>query len=153
MTLILSPAAGRDTRVPIERAVVDRVAASRPRETYLVVRFERADGRASVHHAWTDGGEVLGARIDAVATARGMDGLDWLAVTARHEETSVEGRMVVTEYRLRAVLADVEAGRGALPDERRDLTDALAAYCDTTGRAVAIGAWCRVGPAAVDATP
>lgn len=114
--LVLAPTG--DAR-PVEKAAVDGIADGCPPETYLWIEFHRPDGGVRIWHAWTDGGQPLGERVDQLALGAGLDAADWLHIGDRHCEHSERGRIRVQAYALRPVLADVQAGERG-PEERRE---------------------------------
>ncbi|MCP9209633.1 hypothetical protein [Streptomyces cucumeris] len=117
-------------------------------ETFLWINFHRPDGGVRVWYAWTDGGTVLGDRIDGLALATGLDFADWLHIGDRYCEHSTRGRIAIQAYALRPILADVQNGvRG--PEDRRDgLRRVIACAAAKTGQTPRPGVprWLGVGP-------
>jgi hypothetical protein len=133
---------------PVEKAAVDGIVDNFDPETFLWINFHRPDGGIRVWYAWTDGGTVLGDRVDSLALAAGLDCADWLHIGDRHCQHSTRGRIAIQAYALRPILADVQNGvRG--PEERRDgLLRFIACAAAETGQTPRPGVprWLGVGP-------
>jgi len=137
-------------REPIERAVVDDIAAEHDPETFLWIVFRRPDGGARVWYNWTSGGDRLGDHIDVLATARGMDAADWFAITRRHLSEHTHGRIRIHAHPLRPILADVQTGRGddgTVRDELGRVAAVHAAYAGyPTPPVPLVPRWVGTGP-------
>lgn len=148
-TIVLTPTS--DAR-PVEKAVVDGIAAGFEPETHLWIVFRTPEGGARVYYAWTVGGDTLGDRVDRETAARGFDLADWLFVPSRYRTEHVRGRVTTQAYPLRPILADVLAGRRADETDRARTMGILDAACDLKGRprptmSDFLGPWGGVGPA------
>ncbi|WP_328434523.1 hypothetical protein [Streptomyces sp. NBC_00425] len=137
-----------DDRSPVERAVMGSVLAGHEPEMYLGFCFYRPDGGARVWHSWTRGGDVLGDQVDQLALAAGMDSADWLHIGDRHCTTSHRGRIRIEAYRLRPVLADVQAGERSPEDRRAGIRRILDCAAEQTGTTIPAGVprWVGFGP-------
>ncbi|WP_019061605.1 hypothetical protein [Streptomyces prunicolor] len=142
----LSPATDRR---PVEQAVVRDALSGEPPETLVVTDIPQPDGLL-VYPAWTDGGDVLGDRIDRLALARGVDGWSWIEILHRHARTTHRGRITIRAYPLRLVLADVERGYRGDETHRAGLARLLADEAARHGLpplpAPGIPEWGGVGP-------
>ncbi|MFJ4787629.1 hypothetical protein [Streptomyces sp. NPDC088794] len=136
------------SRKPVELAVIDSIASQQEPETFLWIVFYRPDGGATIHHAWTGNGAVLGDRIDHLALAMGLDCADWLHITDLHCQQSTRGRIAISAYALRPLLADVQHVTRC-PELRRDgIRRVIACAAETTGQTPRPGIprWTGVGP-------
>ncbi|WP_329347235.1 hypothetical protein OG226_00400 [Streptomyces sp. NBC_01261] len=142
----LSPATDRR---PVEQAVVRDALSGEPPETLVVTDIPQPDGLL-VYPAWTDGGDVLGDRIDRTALARGVDGWSWIEILHRHVRTTHRGRITIRAYPLRRVLDDVERGYRGDETHRAALARLLADDAARDGRpplpAPGNPSWVGVGP-------
>ncbi|MER7971034.1 hypothetical protein ABTX35_18905 [Streptomyces sp. NPDC096080] len=137
------------SRRPVELAVVDSIAAGHEPETFLWIVFPRPDGGATVRYAWIGDGAALGDRIDHLALATGLDCADWLHITDLHCQQTARGRIAISAYALRPVLADVQRGTRC-PEGRRDgIRRIITCAAETTGQTPRPGVprWLGVGPA------
>jgi hypothetical protein len=134
---------------PVEKAVVDGIAADHDPETFLYMMFRRPDGSCQVWYAWTDGGHRLGDRIDQVALAAGLDCADTFHITRRHFTKHERGRIQVEAHPLRPILADVRTGVRA-PESERDAIRRLFRDAENPGQHAEavkpLPRWLGVGP-------
>ncbi|MEV0090397.1 hypothetical protein [Streptomyces sp. NPDC050738] len=140
---------------PLEDALVHSIAAGLPRETFLWITMAQPDGGVRIRYAWTDGGTILGDRVDLLAIAEPLDATDWLHITDRHVESHHRGRIRTDAYPLRPILADVASGVRA-PDERRDaIRRVILAAGHLSGQrpTTLTPPWFGVGPALLGAAP
>ncbi|MYW00213.1 hypothetical protein [Streptomyces sp. SID3343] len=136
---------------PVEKAVVDGVATDAAPETLLWFAFRRPDGGSRVWYAWTAGGDVLGDRVDRLALETGLHGADWLVITGDHADVAERGRVLITTYPLRPILADVQAGRRDPGAAGASLRRFLNEYTHRTGQPAVpetarMPRWLGVGP-------
>lgn len=133
---------------PVEKAAVDGIVDGFEPETFLWIVFKRPDGGARIWYAWTDGGTVLGDRIDGLALAAGLDCADWLHIGDRHCEHSTRGRIAIQAYTLRPILADVQSGVHGPEDRREGLRRVIECAAAETGQTPRPGVprWLGVGP-------
>ncbi|MFJ6085095.1 hypothetical protein ACIQI8_27175 [Streptomyces sp. NPDC092369] len=136
------------SRKPVELAVIDSIASQQEPETFLWIVFYRPDGGANIRYAWTGNGAVLGDRIDQLALAMGLDCADWLHITDLHCRQSSRGRIAISAYALRPLLADVQRGTRS-PETRRDgVRRIIACAAERSGQIPRPGipGWTGVGP-------
>ncbi|MFF6974779.1 MULTISPECIES: hypothetical protein [Streptomyces] len=103
---------------PVEKAVVDGIAADFGPEMFLYTVFYRPDGSCRIWYAWTAGGHQLGDRIDRTALAAGLDCADNFYIARRHLTEHQRGRVRVEAHPLRLIMADVQSGVRASEPER-----------------------------------
>jgi len=118
---------------PVEKAVVDDIAANFDPETFLWCDFHRADGGVHIWYAWTAGGQQLGDHVDSLAMTGGLDAADWLHIAKRNEQSSSRGRVKIKAYPLRPVLADVQSGIRGTEKQRENLRRLLQKAAEVTG--------------------
>ncbi|WP_327385014.1 hypothetical protein [Streptomyces sp. NBC_01207] len=137
---------------PVEQALAASIAAQYPPETYLWIEHPQPDGGVIIRHRWTAGGNALGDEVDGVAMAAGLDAIDWLDLTIRHQQVSHRGRIAVKAHPLRPLLADIQAGTRAEDGVRDYLQRALDLAAEQAGRRPRGRAprWIGVGPALVN---
>ncbi|MFF4409768.1 hypothetical protein [Streptomyces sp. NPDC001404] len=138
-----------DDATPVEKAAADSIAADFAPETFLWLTFRRPDGGVRIWYAWTAGGHSLGDRVDRRALAAGYDAADWLHIADRHQLRRARGRVEITAYPLRPVLADVQAGVRAPEDRREGIRRAVRKAGELTGQAprTLTPRWLGFGPA------
>ncbi|MGV2914608.1 hypothetical protein [Streptomyces alfalfae] len=134
---------------PVILAVLNSLTTSHPPETYLRITEHRPDGGAKLWHAWTEGGQPLGNKVDEHALTVGLDAADWLHICDLHGERNSRGRFDTEAFPLRAVLASVQTGERCPDDRRAGVQRFLNAAARHVGRAPAPGVprWLGVGPA------
>ncbi|MET8609728.1 hypothetical protein [Streptomyces misionensis] len=139
-------------RAPVEQAVVASVIAGQATESYIEVVFFPLGGGARIWHAWTEGGQGLGERVDQLALAAGLDAADWLHIGNRHHNIQHRGRIRIETVPLRPVLADVQAGERCPEDRRNGLQRVLDFAAAETGRThpVSLPRWVGYGPTLVN---
>ncbi|WP_030672286.1 hypothetical protein [Streptomyces sp. NRRL B-1347] len=144
----LQAPAGSDPK-PVEQAVVNSIADGFPPETYLGIAFYPPGGGCRTWHAWTDGGHILGDRVDSRAITARLDAADWLHIGDRHSSITCRGRTRIEAYPLRPVLTDVDR-REHCPMERRvSLRRVIDCAAAQTGQIAHPGLprWIGFGPA------
>ncbi|MFD4886431.1 hypothetical protein, partial [Kitasatospora sp. NPDC058402] len=129
--VVLTPT---DDPTPVEKAVVDGIAADFDPETFLWIVFHRPDGGARIWYAWTVGGHPLGDRVDHAALAAGYDCSDWFWIGNRHLTKHTRGRITIDAYPLRPVEADVRGGVRAPETERDGLRRLIDTAWSMSGR-------------------
>lgn len=139
MTTTISPAppvilTPTNDPTPVEKAVAQSILDDFDPEMFLTFVFYRPDGGCRSWHGWTTGGHQLGDDVDRQAAAADMDIVDWFEIGGRHQQTSSRGRVEVTAYPLRPVLADVQAGVRGDQDLRARLWKVVTGYCDHYGQ-------------------
>ena len=138
-SVILTPTG--DPR-PVEKAVGDGIIGDHEPESLLWITFFTPEGGARIWYAWTQGGDVLGDRVDRDALAHGCDLADWLHVPLRHRTEHQRGRVQVQAFALRGIHADILGGVRACDRER----DTVHGYNGDSGTGP-VGTWLGVGPA------
>lgn len=147
-----APGPGPDARSQqyLEQAAAAGVLDLDEPETLVVADVPQADGGLFSCTAWTPGAARLGDHIDRLALAGRLDACSWIEILDRHSRTAHHGQTVIRTYRLRPVLADVEAGHRGSENLRANLARLLAADAARDGRpplpAPGIPSWVGVGP-------
>ncbi|WUS95354.1 hypothetical protein OHA46_01100 [Streptomyces sp. NBC_00708] len=143
---------------PVEKAVVDGIAADFGLEMFLYTVFCRPDGSCRIWYAWTAGGHQLGDRIDQTAHAAGLDCADNFYIARRHLTEHQRGRVRVEAHPLRLIMADVQSGVRAPEPERDKVRRLIGIAAEDSGQPELadrpVPRWMGVGPALLNrATP